>query len=157
MNAHTATSLPAVEQRVCVTLAPAEAFDLFTRQIARWWPFRGHSCFDDAARDVELEPRAGGAVTEVAHDGRRVAWGTIVDWSPPEGFAMRWFPGLPAAQATLLRVRFAALAEGGTEVWVHHGGWEARGDDAAARRDGYAEGWAVVLSLYRTCAQGSAA
>lgn len=152
MNGAAAAFLPPVEHRVRVALAPAEAFDLFTRQIARWWPFRGHSCFDDEARDIEFEPRPGGAVTEVARDGRRMAWGEVTSWTPPHGFAMRWFPGLPEAQATLLQVHFAATAEGGTEVRVHHGGWEARGDDARSKREGYAEGWGLVLARYRDCA-----
>jgi uncharacterized protein YndB with AHSA1/START domain len=145
-----------VEQRVRVALAPAAAFELFTRGIARWWPFRGHSCFDDAAQDVLFEPRVGGAVTEVSRDGRRMAWGVLTAWTPPEGFEMRWFPGLDAAQATLLRVNFAALDGGGTEVRVHHGGWHARGDQAQDKRDSYGVGWATVLGLFARCAAGSA-
>jgi hypothetical protein len=38
-----------------------------------------------------------------------MTWGSITDWSPTDGFAMRWFPGLDPAEATLLRVRFAAV------------------------------------------------
>jgi Activator of Hsp90 ATPase homolog 1-like protein len=143
--------LPPVEHRVRVALAPADAFDLFTRQIARWWPFRGHSCYGDEAADVQFEPRAGGAVTEVARDGQRMAWGTLVEWSPPEGFAMRWFPGLDDADATLLRVRFSAV-DGGTEVSVHHSGWEARGEAAAAKRDQYDGGWPATLAAFAGCA-----
>ena len=100
------TTLPAVQHQVHVQLAPAAAFELFTRGIARWWPFRGHSCFGDEAADVVFEPRIGGAVTEVARDGARMAWGTLTEWSPPDGFAMRWFPGLDDSEATTLSVRF---------------------------------------------------
>jgi uncharacterized protein YndB with AHSA1/START domain len=142
--------LPPVEHRVRVALAPADAFDLFTRQIARWWPFRGHSCYGDDAADVQFEPRVGGAVTEVARDGQRMAWGTLTEWSPPAGFAMRWFPGLEDSEATLLRVRFAAL-DGGTEVSVHHSGWEARGESAAAKRDQYDGGWPATLAAFAGC------
>jgi uncharacterized protein YndB with AHSA1/START domain len=150
------TLLPAVEQSVRVGLAPRDAFDLFTRQIARWWPFAGHSCFDAEARDVVFEPRIGGAVTELAHDGRRMMWGTLTAWSPPSGFSMRWFPGLDEAQATLLEVRFVALQMGGTEVRVRHSGWEARGGEAQGKRDAYGSGWAAVLQLYAQCASRSA-
>lgn len=155
MNDTTAVLLP-VEQRVRVALAPPDAFDLFTRGIARWWPFAGHSCFDSQAQDVLFEPREGGTVIEVARDGRRMPWGIVTAWTPPAGFAMRWFPGLDAAQATLLRVSFAALPGGGTEVQVHHSGWEARGAEAAPKRDGYAHGWVAVLGHYAQCAAGSA-
>jgi uncharacterized protein YndB with AHSA1/START domain len=153
----TMTHLAPVEQRVRVALAPSDAFDLFTRQLVRWWPFAGHSCFDAEARDVEFEPHVGGAVTELARDGRRMPWGTLTAWSPPGGFAMRWFPGLDESQATLLEVRFTALESGGTEVHVHHSGWEARGDEAQSKRDGYGNGWAAVLGLYAQCALRSAA
>jgi uncharacterized protein YndB with AHSA1/START domain len=153
------TTLPPLQHRIQVKLAPAAAFDLFTRRIARWWPFRGHSCFGDAATAVVFEPRVGGAVTEIARDGRRMAWGTITAWSPPEGFAMRWFPGLDPAEATTLRVQFAAVV-GGTEVSVHHCGWEARGAAAAEKRDQYDRGWPATLAAFSALADrasGSAA
>ena len=152
----TVTTLAPVERRVRVALAPPDAFDLFTRQIARWWPFAGHSCFDAEACDVLFEPRVGGAVTELARDGRRMGWGTLTAWSPPARFEMRWYPGLDEAQATLLDVRFTALEDGGTEVQVHHSGWEARGAEAQGRRDGYGSGWAAVLALFAQCAARSA-
>lgn len=147
MNPST-TALPPVRHQLRVRLSPEAAFDLFTRRIARWWPFRGHSCYGDEAIDVVFEPRVGGAVTEVARSGERMAWGTITEWSPPHGFAMRWFPGLDDTQATLLRVRFAAV-DAGTEVSVHHEGWEARGEAAAAKRDQYDGGWPATLAAFR--------
>jgi uncharacterized protein YndB with AHSA1/START domain len=149
---NTSPALPAVEHRVRVALAQAAAFDLFTAQIARWWPFRGHSCFGDEAVDVRFEPRRGGAVTEVARDGRRMPWGEITDWSPPQGFAMRWYPGLSAGEATLLQVRFVELPEGRTEVSVHHSGWESRGELAREKRDQYDDGWPATLAAYGACA-----
>ncbi len=148
------TPLPPVRHRVQVRLAPTAAFDLFTRQMARWWPFRGHSCFGDEAADVTFEPRVGGAVTEIARSGERMAWGTITDWAPPEGFEMRWCPALEAAEATTLRVRFLAV-EGGTDVSIEHGGWEARGAAAAEKRDQYDGGWPATLAAFRACAEGS--
>jgi uncharacterized protein YndB with AHSA1/START domain len=150
--ATSSTMLPPVQHHVRIGLAPAAAFDLFTHQIARWWPFRSHSCFGDTAADVTFEPRVGGAVTEIAHDGRRMAWGTITQWEPPEGFAVRWFPGLDAAQATVLQVRFVAVS-GGTEVSVHHSGWEARGAAAADKRDQYDGGWPRALEALRARAE----
>lgn len=138
--------IAAVEQRVRVSLDAQQAFDLFTRGIARWWPFRGHSCFDDAAVDVEFEPREGGAVTEVARNGGRMAWGRLTVWDPPRRFAMTWHPGRDAAEATLLTVSFVASTEG-TEVQVLHTGWEVR-SDAREIRDRYQQGWGEVLQSY---------
>jgi hypothetical protein len=153
-------ALPPVRHQVQVRLAPGDAFALFTGQMARWWPFRGHSCFDDEAVDVTFEPRVGGAVTEIARDGRRMPWGTLTEWLPPDGFTMRWFPGLDATEATLLRVSFVASVGGGTGVRIEHGDWEARGDAAAAKREQYDGGWPTTLEAYESAAaamQGAAA
>ena len=136
--------LPPVKHRIVVPLAPADAFELFTADIARWWPFRSHSCAGDDALDVLFEPVVGGAVTEVARDGSRHAWGRLTAWAPPDHFAMTWHPAQPSEFATALAVRFAAVAEG-CEVVIEHGGWAARGDDAGPVRDGYDKGWALVL------------
>jgi uncharacterized protein YndB with AHSA1/START domain len=146
-------ALRPVEHRVQVALGPADAFDLFTRQIARWWPFRGHSCFGDEAVDVIFEPRVGGAVTERARGGAGMAWGTVTAWTPPDGFAMRWFPGLDEGEATVLQVCFRALSGGGTEVHVHHSGWEVRGAQAAERRDQYDGGWPATLAAFAAMAR----
>lgn len=147
--------LPPVVHRVRVALAPAEAFDLFTRQIARWWPFRGHSAFDEDAVDLKIDGRVGGGVTEVARDGSTCTWGQVTAWAPPGRFAMHWHPGLPDAQATLLQVRFEAV-DGGTEVSVDHSGWEARGEQAAEKRDQYDGGWPSTLAAFVQAARSRA-
>ncbi|MES2960725.1 MAG: SRPBCC domain-containing protein [Pseudomonadota bacterium] len=149
MNA--SSPLPPVAHRVRVALAPPAAFDLFTRQIARWWPFVGHSCYGEEAVDIEFEPHEGGAVVEVARDGARMPWGRLTAWQPPHAFAMQWHPGLAPDQATRLSVRFVAV-DGGTEVSVHHDGWESRGDQAAAKRDQYDGGWPATLAAFASLA-----
>jgi len=145
-------TIPPVVRSVQVRIAPHEAFALFTADMRLWWPFVGHSCGDADAVDVQFEPRAGGAVTEIGKDGQRWPWGTLAEWDPPHGFAMSWHPGLDAALATRLRVRFVAQPDGGTEVQVHHDGWEARGAQAAAKRDQYDGGWPVTLAAFADAA-----
>jgi|PlaIllAssembly_1097288.scaffolds.fasta_scaffold134459_3 uncharacterized protein YndB with AHSA1/START domain len=144
--------LPAVEHRVRVALPPPQAFELFTRQITRWWPFRGHSCFDDAAAGLAIEERVGGSVTETSRSGEQMTWGTLTEWAPPRAFAMRWHPGLPPAEATLLRVSFSAAPGGGTDVAVHHSGWEARGAAATGKREQYEGGWPETLAAFTSLA-----
>ncbi len=149
MNGH----VPDIQRQVRVALPPQQAFELFTRQMARWWPFRGHSCFDDEALDVVFEERIGGTVTERSRSGAQMSWGTLVEWAPPHAFAMHWHPGLPSAEATILRVSFAAAADGGTEVGVHHSGWQARGAAAAEKRDQYDGGWPATLAAFAAFAR----
>lgn len=140
--------IPPVEHHVSVRLAPAEAFVLFTRQMARWWPFRGHSGFDAAAVDVRFDERVGGQVVEHAADGRTMTWGELTAWQPPERFVMRWYPGLNEAEATELVVSFTPLDDGGTRVAIHHSGWEARGAQAGTKRDQYDGGWPHTLAAF---------
>jgi uncharacterized protein YndB with AHSA1/START domain len=141
---------PPVDQSVAVQIAPAEAFDIFTRQMRLWWPFAGHSCADDA-EDVQFAARVGGAVTEISRSGQRHVWGCLTEWDPPHGFAMSWHPGAGPERASRLRVRFTAVA-GGTEVHLVHDGWEVHGDAAQRNRDMYDSGWPGVLKAYAAAA-----
>jgi hypothetical protein len=146
---------PPVDQRVHVRLAPEDAFGLFTREMAAWWPFAGHSCSDDDGQDVRFDPRVGGQVTEVAGDGSTYVWGTLSEWDPPHAFTMSWHPGLPTEVATRLRVSFVPR-DGGTEVRVLHDGWAARGAQAAEKRDQYDGGWPVTLQAFGRAAAARA-
>jgi hypothetical protein len=146
-------SLPAVIKEVWVPMPPDAAFALFTQRMGLWWPFAGHSCSGEAGQDVRFEPWVGGGVTEHAKDGRSFTWGRLLAWAPPEGFTMSWYPGLPSDEATCLSVSFSAEAEG-TRVRIEHGGWEARGDQAQAKRDQYDGGWPATLMAFSQAAQG---
>ena len=147
----TKTTPDAVRHELQVALPPEQAFALFTRGISRWWPFDGHSCSGDQALGVEFEERVGGAVTEIARDGSRFPWGTVTAWEPPGFFEMTWHPAHDAVQATCLSVRFLATG-GGCRVALCHDGWAARGAEAEAVRDGYQQGWALVLGLFAAAA-----
>jgi hypothetical protein len=136
-----------VMHRLHVALAPAQAFELFTQGMHRWWPFRGHSCAGDEALTVEFDPWVGGTVTEVARSGARHPWGTLTAWEPPVHFAMTWHPAQAPELATRLSVRFEP-ADAGCVVDLCHDGWAARGADAASVRDGYQQGWALVLGRF---------
>jgi len=141
-------ALAPVVKRITVRLDPAGAFDLFTREMSRWWPLRTHSCAADSAVSVQVEPRVGGQVMEVARDGSRAPWGTVLAWEPPRRFAMTWHPMSDPAQATRIEVSFTAHSGGGCEVELVHSGWEARGVDADAWRTRYEGGWVAVLDCY---------
>ena len=145
-----AGSVPRVEpvrKSVVVARPVAEAFAIFTERMESWWPFAGHSVYDDRARSVVFEPRAGGEVTEVSVAGERTAWGTLLAWEPPTRFVMTWHPGRGAETAQELEVRFHAEGDG-TRVELEHRGWEKLLDRAADARGGYDGGWTAVLTGY---------
>ena len=139
-----------IEKKLRVPLDPAAAFDLFTRDLVRWWPLAQYSCGGGDALDVQFETRVGGAVIERTRTGERHTWGTVTAWDPPHRFSMTWHPGVPVAQATQLTVEFSAAQGGGTDVHLVHDGWETR--DAQAR-DNYDGGWQGVLARFVACAE----
>lgn len=141
----------AVTHRIEVSLGVEQAFALFTQGLSRWWPLRSHSCAGEDALDVVLEPRVGGAVTEITRQGEHHLWGTLTAWQPPSHFAMTWHPAQPGELATHLTVRFTATASG-CAVDLRHDGWEVRGAAAAPVRDEYQHGWALVLGRYAAAA-----
>ncbi|MBN8510925.1 MAG: SRPBCC domain-containing protein [Burkholderiales bacterium] len=136
-----------VRHAVDVALPLERAFELFTRDVARWWPLASHSCSQEKGATVRFGAGIGAQVVERGADGRDHVWGTITQWQPPHGFEMTWHPGQDAAQATALEVRFEPRGEG-CRVSVRHGGWEARGANAAELRDNYDRGWVYVLGCY---------
>ena len=142
--------IASVIKTVHVRLAPTDAFDLFARQLTRWWPLAQYSCGGTDAERVEVEMRIGGSVIEHTKSGARHVWGTVTAWDPPHGFAMTWHPAHSADEATRLRVEFLAGASGGTEVRLTHDGWEAR---EAGTREAYDGGWSGVLARYVAAAE----
>lgn len=140
--------MPPVVKSLRVALPPSAAFELFTRELARWWPLATHSCAGADAVDVVIEPHAGGRVTEHARDGRQAPWGTVLAWDPPRHFAMSWHPASDPAMATRVDVRFAAADGGGCRLELIHSGWEVRGGEGAAVRERYDDGWVKVLERY---------
>jgi uncharacterized protein YndB with AHSA1/START domain len=136
-----------VRKTLTVALPPAEAFALFTQDLPRWWPMARYSILEGTHAGFEFGQRSGAEVCEIGVDGRRHRWATITEWDPPRAFALAWHPGREASQATRLRVEFAPAAAG-TEVRLHHDGWQALGDDAAGTRGRYDGGWQLVLDAF---------
>ena len=140
-----------VVKSVSLTIAPAEAFDLFTKQMSSWWPLDSHSVGEDQARSVRFEPTIGGRIVEITEDGVEHEWGKVTAWDAGERVEFTWFPGLPPDQQTVVDVRFRPTA-GGSEMLLVHSGWEARGDDGPTVRENYNTGWDYVLGKYRDVA-----
>jgi uncharacterized protein YndB with AHSA1/START domain len=127
-----------------VRRTPVEAFEIFTGRFGTWWPRDRFSIHLSASAGCGIEPRIGGAVFEIAGDGAREVWGTVIAWDPPRRFVMTWHPGRAASTAQEVEVRFVAVP-GGTRVELEHRGWAKLGAEAAATRTSYDNGWAVVF------------
>jgi uncharacterized protein YndB with AHSA1/START domain len=147
MPAESGTAIEPVRASVHVARPPAEAFEVFTAGLARWWPRASHSVSQSRAASVAIEPRVGGEVYELRDDGARVPWGRVLAWEPPRRLVMSWHPGHPRDAAQEVEVRF--IADGnGTRVELEHRGWERLGAEAAAVRASYEGGWRTVLGTH---------
>ena len=137
----------AVRKSILVECPVDTAFRVFTERTADWWPFEGHSIFDQDAESVVFEPRVGGRVYERSRTGEEGLWGSLTAWDPPNGLTMTWHPGRDASTAQELEIRFRAEGTA-TRVDVLHTGFERHEADAEAVRASYDQGWGTVLDLF---------
>ena len=133
-----------VRRAVVVEAAAEHAFEVFTAGIATWWPLATHSLEGDAATDVAIEPRLGGAIYEDGPKGRQ-EWGEVTAWDPPSRLAFTWHLGR-LEQQTEVEVTFTP--EGGaTRVELVHAGWD-RLEEGVEKSARYTQGWAMILERY---------
>ena len=128
---------PTATIAVRVDVAPAVAFDLFTREIDRWW--RRGPKFRHSGREIgvlHLEPRLDGVVSETWTDAggaHRIELGRVTAWEPPHRVAFTWRNATFAPfEQTDVEVTFAAMGAR-TLVTVRHRGWESLRPDHPAR------------------------
>jgi uncharacterized protein YndB with AHSA1/START domain len=122
---------------VSVRVLPAEAFDIFTREIDLWW--RQGPRFRIAGRrhgQLSFESGAGGRLFETvdSDDGQRVfVAGTILVWEPPERLAFEWRGvNFKKGESTRVDVSFRA-AGASTLVTVRHSGFSTLPEGHPAR------------------------
>jgi uncharacterized protein YndB with AHSA1/START domain len=129
-----------------VDCPPEHAFDVWTRQIARWWP-ADHTATGAPGSVVTLEGRVGGRIFERTPAGAEVDWGEVTAWEPPRRLAYWWHLGRDRADATEVEIAFRSRS-GGTLVEIEHRGWERLGSDGPDWRERNRGGWAGLLRHY---------
>jgi uncharacterized protein YndB with AHSA1/START domain len=149
-NVARATTAP-LQKSITVSCSPADAFELFTNGIARWWPYKQYSVSRERTKTCVLEARADGRIYEVRDDGETFEWGMVLVCEPPHRLLLGWHPGSGHEAAQEVEVRFAA-ADGGTRVDLEHRDWDKLGDEAASVRGNYEGGWDTVLGKFREAA-----
>ena len=122
---------------VFVAVAPADAFDVFTRETDLWWR-RGFRYRLAGRRPGTLyfEPGVGGRLFESfeTESGTRVyEAGRVTVWDPPSRLVVNWRnSNFSPDESTELEVLFEPSGEG-TRVTVQHRGWAALKPDHPAR------------------------
>lgn len=133
-------------KKVVVPVGVERAFEVFTVEMAAWWPVFSHSVGEAEARGVRLEGAVGGRIVEYGDDGEIATWGTVSDWDPPTTVSFTWHPGQDPQQAGHVTVTFTPVDDG-TELQLVHSGWDKRADGERLRT-GYDTGWDYVLGQY---------
>ena len=140
------TLVAPVVKSVTVDCPVERAFTVFTREIGSWWPTESHSLHPGEVERVVWEEIDGGAVYELATNGERAQWATVLRWEPPHRLVIAWQVN-PDRLGTEVEVRFTD--EGGrTRVDLEHRGWENLEADGAEMRASYDTGWDHVLGRF---------
>lgn len=134
-----------VRAEVTIGATPDEAFDLFTRDVDRWWR-RGDRYGGSDVLGHRFEPWVGGRFLEVLAE-REAALGQITVWDPPGRLVFSWRQGNWAAQElTHVEVTFAASGAG-TRVVLRHYGFDSVASQVGCEV-GYQAGWAELLGWF---------
>jgi Activator of Hsp90 ATPase homolog 1-like protein len=126
------SSLVLVSLRIAAT--PERAFEVFTREIHRWW--RQNDLFRFTPRSpgkLAFEPHEGGRFTETLADGKVFEIGKITVWEPGVRLSFSWRQAtFRPDQMTHVDIRFEP-AGAGTRITVEHRGWDTVPAEHVAR------------------------
>jgi hypothetical protein len=140
--------LDPIVRTIEVPCGQADAFNVFVNDMPTWWPLGRFSISAKTktiAQSLRIEPRSGGKIVEVGHDGTEYLWGTIRTYQPNDYLTMDFHMGTPPDAATRVEVRFTPLEADRTRVELTQSNWEAAGDMATMLRGGYGVGWTVIF------------
>ena len=145
---------PPVRRSTTVRSGREHTFDVFVRTIGVWWPADPFSAGRDRVRDITVQRRLGGQVSEVWDDGTVVEWGRLSTWEPPARFVMSW---LATPAPTEVELTFVELGPSLTRASVEHRGWEALTDEQLSEDcalpggyngGAYIAGWTCILEAF---------
>jgi uncharacterized protein YndB with AHSA1/START domain len=140
--------LDPIVRTIEVPCSQAEAFNVFVNDMPAWWPLDRFSMSAKAktnARALRVDSKSGGLIVEVGEDGTEYVWGTFRAYEPNDFVSMDFHMGTGAELATLVEIRFTALAPQRTRVELTQSSWERAGEMGAMLRGGYGVGWTVIF------------
>ena len=131
-----------IHKSVYLYCSPVRAFQLFTEEIALWWPqSRRHT--NDPNSDIQM--LADGRFYERAHDGQEVEVGFVHEWDPPSCLVLDFYPGTDPDHPTRVIVGFTAEGDG-TRLTIDHGPTLTSADLFDLRAPRYEASWDATLS-----------
>jgi uncharacterized protein YndB with AHSA1/START domain len=84
-----AIKIAPVRKSIRVNASPAQAFEVFTSGLGRWWP-RDIGIGKLPMKAAVMETRLGGRWYELAEDGTQTNIGKVIVWEPPQRFVVTW-------------------------------------------------------------------
>jgi uncharacterized protein YndB with AHSA1/START domain len=148
-----------VRRSIEVEIPAAEAFELYTADVASWW-VKEHFIGKEPFVDVVLEPKVGGRYYEVAADGTECDWGRVLVWEPPTRVVTSWHLGgdwkyhPELEKASEVEVRFVPLGELACRVELEHRHFERHdGGESVAAGVGSPGGWSATLESFKAAAE----
>jgi uncharacterized protein YndB with AHSA1/START domain len=146
-----------VTKSLFVAATPERAFDVFTRDLGKWWPLETHHIAKTPG-DVFFELVPGGRCYEKGKDGDECQWGTVTVIDRPRRFVFVWSLGadfkFDPALHTEVEVTFTP-ENAGTRVVLEHRMLRAYGDKAEHMQKTLGEGWGEIFALYAKYAASS--
>jgi hypothetical protein len=144
-----------VRCQVVVALDPAEAFEKFRHDVAKWWP-REYTYAGESMEDLYIEGRKGGVMWERGPEGFRCDLARVMRWMPPEKMILRWHisashrPEPDPINASEVEIRFVPNGSGGTRIELEHRGFSNHGTGAEeyCTRMGSETGWPFILKRF---------
>jgi uncharacterized protein YndB with AHSA1/START domain len=142
-----------VRKSIRVRASQANAFEVFTAGLDRWWPRKG-SVGTAPMKAMVFEPQLGGRWYEVGVDGSQAVVGKVLLWDPPNRFVMSWDINChwkpDPTVGSEIEVRFTADGPDATLVELEHRKFERMGAEAGAsiRRD-VDGGWPGMLASFK--------
>ena len=148
-----------VRKSIRVNASQADAFDVFTSGLGRWWP-RNMGIGRMPMKAAVMETRLGGRWYELAEDGSQATVGKIIVWEPPQRFVMTWeINSQWKPDSTIgseVEVRFIADGANATRVEVEHRKFEQMGaEGGASMRKDVDGGWPGLLERFKTEAEAA--
>src|SRR5216684_4935756 len=77
--------LEPIVKTIEVPCSQEKAFRVFVNDMGSWWPLHKRSVSmisGKPAKSLRIEPKQGGKIVEVGHDGTEHLWGTIRSYDP---------------------------------------------------------------------------
>jgi len=159
----TETTDTAVQASIVVETPQQLAFDVFTKDMASWWPPEHHILEAELA-EIVFELREGGRIYDVGADGSTCEWARVLAFEPPERLVISWniTPQwkLQTDPELTSEVEFRFIAEGDerTRVELEHRHLDRHGQGWEAMRAavGSPDGWNRGLEGYKERAEEEA-